>query len=247
MTDTTVTTEAPNQTPAPLPNDQAARSTTGEIIDQGKPLATTTPTPDPKSNTEPTLDKDGKPVVKDPATKPPEPGKIPEKYEFKAPEGYTVDPKVVDAATPIFKELGLTQEQGQKLFDFYTAQQIEAAKAPQEAVTTMRNGWKAQVSADPDLAKAVNGDKTGLDAVKLDIGRALTHLDPALSTEFKQAMDLTGAGDHPAFVKAIWKLSQLVTEGKHVVGGNPSPLGQKAPGAGDRPSAAKSMFPNLPG
>lgn len=191
----------------------------------------------------PKLDADGKPIV----AKPPEPGKVPEKYEFTPPANYTVDPKLVEAITPLFKELGITQEAGQKLFDFHTAQMIEAAKAPATAVETMRADWRTKVSADTEMAKAINGDKTGLDAVKLDIGRALTHLDPALATDFKSAMDLTGAGDHPAFVKAMWKLSQLVTEGKHVIGGNPSPLGQKPPGAADRPSAAKSMFPNLPG
>jgi len=257
MTDTTVTTEAPPISPTPtttpLPNDAAARSATGEIIDRtpDQPKDPSLQTQPPKGGTsstdkpiEPTLDKDGKPIE----AKPPEPGKAPDTYAaFKAPENYTLDPKAVEAALPVFKELGLTQDQAQRLVDLQTAREIELAKAPTNAVETMRSDWRAKVTADPELAKAVNGDKTGLDAVKLDIGRAITHLPPAEAAEFKAAMDLTGVGDHPAFVKAFWKLSQLITEGKHVNGSNPSPAGQTAPGAASRPTAAKSLFPNLPG
>lgn len=245
MTDTTVTTEAPI---TPLPNDAAARSPTGEILDQTAnqpkdPSLTTTPTSDtPAKTPEPVVDKDGKPVE----AKAPD-AKAPDAYAaFKAPENYTLDPKAVEAALPVFKELGLTQDQAQRLVDLQTAREIELAKAPNATMEAMRTDWRTKVSTDPELAKAVNGDKTGLDAVKLDIGRALTHLPANEAADFRSAMDLTGAGDHPAFVKAFWKLSQLVTEGKHVTGGGPSPMGQKAPGVADRPSAGKALFPNLP-
>lgn len=247
MSDTTVTMVAP------LPNDAAARSPTGEILDRTAdqpkdPSLTTTPTETSKPGDTPAdapaevkLGPDGKPLPT------PDPKAVPDKYEFKAPDGYTIDQKLVDEVTPIFKAAGLTSEVAQKLMDFHAKQMIDAAKAPTDAVSTMRADWRTKVSSDPELAKAVNGDKTGTDAVKLDIGRALTHLDPGLRQEFKDAMDLTGAGDHPAFVKALWKLSQLVTEGKHVTGAGPSPAGQIAPGAAARPTAAKSLFPNLPG
>jgi hypothetical protein len=113
----------------------------------------------------------------------------------------------------------------------------------------MRNDWQAKVRSDPDLAKAVDKDsgKTGLDAVKLDIGRALSALgDPALAQDFKDAMNLTGAGDHPAFVKALWKLSSFVTEGKHVAGSGPSPHGQTDPSKGAPRTGASALYPNLP-
>jgi len=127
----------------------------------------------------------------------------------------------------------------------HAAQMIAAAKGPESTYTAIRTDWQAKVKADPDLAGAVNGDKTGLDAVKLDIGRALNAMgDATLAKEFKEAMDLTGAGDHPAFVKTMWKLASFITEGKHVAGGGPSPHGQAQPGA-KPPSAAKALYPNL--
>lgn len=242
MSDTTVTTETPT-TPPPLPNDQLARSPTGEILEpsqiQAKPPTPPTPTPDGKAP-EPTSTS-----TPDPAK--PDPTKAPAAYEFKAPEGYTLDPKLVEEVTPIFKEMGLDQAQAQRLFDIHTKTLIDAAKAPQTTYETMRTDWVAKAKADPDMAKAVNGDKVGLDAVKLDMGRALNAIgDPTLAAEFKSAMDLTGAGDHPAFIKTFWKLAQFVTEGKHVAGAQPSVHGQRAPGTVERPSPAAALYPNLP-
>ena len=55
----------------------------------------------------------------------------PDKYEFKAPDGWTdkgweLDGAVIESATPLFKELGLTNDQAQKL----SAGAVNLAKAP---------------------------------------------------------------------------------------------------------------------
>jgi hypothetical protein len=235
-----------------MPNDAAARSATGEILEPAQiaaQQATQTPTTPPALNPDgtPAQTSTSKPPEK-PAdgTKPPVAG-APEAYTaFTAPDGYTLDPKTIEAATPIFKELGLTQDQAQRLVAFHSEQMIAAAKGPEETYTAMRTDWQAKVKSDPDMAKAVNGDKTGLDAVKLDIGRALNALgDAQLASDFKEAMNLTGVGDHPAFVKAMWKLSSFVTEGKHVSGTNPSPHGQNDPSKAKPATGAHALYPNL--
>lgn len=216
-----------------MPNDALARSPTGEILEpsqiQTPPPVQPQPTPPPASTSTPTT----------PAA--------PEAYtDFKAPDNYTIDKATIDAATPIFKELGLSQDQAQRLVDFHTQQMIAAAKAPETEYAATRIEWVAKAKSDPDIAKAVNGDKTGLEAVRLDMGRALNAIgDPALTAEFKAAMDLTGAGDHPAFIKTFWKMAQFITEGKHVGGDNPSIHGQTPPGQPNKPSAAQALYPNL--
>lgn len=143
-------------------------------------------------------------------------------------------------ATPMFKELGLTQTQAQKLVDLYSKIQIANHKASMDAVTAMRSEWRDQVM------KSDLGPK--LDAVKADIGKALTNVikDPVLIGDFKKAMDLTGAGDNPAFIKIFAKFADAVNEGTHVTGQAPSPLGQQATGRVERPSMAQAMYPNLP-
>lgn len=250
MSDTTVTTQAPPT--LPMPNDAAARSATGEILEPAQiaaQQAAKTPTEAPK------LNPDGTPVPTSTSTTPeakldaaksPATG-APEAYtDFTMPDGYTLDPKTIEAATPIFKELGLTQDQAQRLVQFHSEQMIAAAKGPEATYTAMRTDWQAKIKSDPDLAKAVNGDKTGLDAVKLDIGRALNAMgDATLANEFKEAMNLTGAGDHPAFVKTMWKLASFVTEGKHVAGISPSPHGQTDPSKAKPATGAHALYPNL--
>jgi hypothetical protein len=164
----------------------------------------------------------------------------PEKYEaFKAPEGFNLDEKAVADAAPLFKELGLSQVQAQKLVDQYAKLTVEASEAPYKAWQEMQEKWQGEVKADPEI-----GGK--LDQVKASIGRALDSLgDPALVTQFKEAMDLTGAGNNLAFVKAFYKLSQQVNEGKAVTAGGPSKHGQTKPGTAPE-SAAKALYPNLP-
>lgn len=225
----------------PQMNDEAARSPTGEILDQATP-----PTPPPPKDGE-TPPTPSEPSKEGEAPKTPAQG-APETYaEFTLPEGLALSKETLEAATPIFKELGLSQEAAQKLVSFHADQLKAALPSVQEsAYTEMRKDWAAKTLADKDISGYTLDGKTGIDAVKIDIGRALGTLDPTLKAEFQAAMDLTGAGDHPAFVKAMWRLSQAVSEGRPVTGKGPSPLGQKAPGDNQRPSPAKSLYPNLP-
>lgn len=236
----------------PLPNDPASRAPDGTLKDQ----ATTTSPPPPPAGTSTLTDqtaalspaelaaaeakKAPKAADGDKSLLNDKDAKVtgaPEKYEeFKVPEGFTLDPEIAKEAGELFKGLNLSQEGGQKLIDFYTAKTQEAAEAPYKAYTDMRKEWRDQVAASdlgPKLAE-----------VKTTVSRALDSLgDPKLATEFREAMDLTGAGDHPAFIRVINKLAQMVTEGKPVAGQNPSPHGQGRQGA--QPSPAQALYPNL--
>ncbi len=201
----------------------------------------TTTTTEVKPEAKPTiLNDDGTPKVEaKPEVKPEAKPTAPEKYEFTAPEGFELREEAIAKATPIFKELGLTNEQAQKLVTLQSEFAKEAAEAPYAAYDAMRQEWQGKVKADPEIGGI-------LPKVKETIGRALDSIgSPELVAEFKSAMDLTGAGDHPAFVKAFYKLAQAVTEGKHVSGSGPSPHGQSPSGKTERPSAASAMYPNL--
>ena len=238
----------------PLMNDEAARSPTGEILDQSQTTSPATPptTPptepptSPPSSATTSSEQPPKPEAK-PPTEPPKTEGAPETYaDFTLPEGLKLSPETLAAATPIFKELGLSQEAAQKLVSFH-ADQLKAmtASAQEASYSAMRSDWQAKTLADADIRGYALDGRTGIDAVKVDIGRALGTLDPTLRADFQAAMDLTGAGDHPAFVKALWQLSRAVAEGRPVSGKGPSPHGQTAPGARP-PTAAQALYPNLP-
>lgn len=247
----------------PLMNDEAARSTTGEILDQAQvtpkvETTTTTPTTTTETTTpavtteKPSADAKTTLANPDKLTDPAKTGDqatgAPEKYaDFKAPDGATLDPKAIEAALPVFKELGLTQDQAQRLVNLQAARDSALLKAPQATYDALRQDWQTKTLNHPEIKSARSGDLNGIDAVKAEMGKALNAIgDPALATEFKAAMDLTGAGDHPAFVRTFLKLAGFVTEGKHVAGAGPSPIGQRDPTKPAAPTAAQALYPGLP-
>lgn len=163
---------------------------------------------------------------------------VPEKYEFKLPEGMELQEESAKQIDGMFREMGLTQEHGQKLVDFYVEKLNEAVEAPSKFYAEMRKGWVNELKADKDI-----GGK--LPEVKVGIGRMLNSLgDKSLVKSFNEAMDLTGAGDHPAFVKLFNKLAERLTEGGHIRPGNPNPAANPT-GRPSGPGAA-AMYPNLP-
>jgi hypothetical protein len=169
---------------------------------------------------------------------PPAKAGAPEAYaEFTAPEGFEIDPTALAEATPLFKELGLDQARAQKLVDFYAKQSQQAAEAPFKLWQDTQKEWVDSIKADPEI-----GGK--LDTVRATVAKVIDSLGPELAADFRQAMDFTGAGNNPAFVKVMFKLAAQLTEGGFVRGGNPSAGGQGNQG---RPaSAAQALYPNLP-
>lgn len=233
-----------------LANAPEARTPTGEIKDISNPNPTPEPQPEPKPIPDPTSTtklKERETLLTEGEAKP-EPKAAPEKYEdFKLPEGVELKGDQLTAAHALFKDLGLPQAEAQKLVDFHTAQIKAAVEGPAKALSDMRADWQSKTHADPDIAKVTVNGKTGLDAVKINIAKLYSAVgNEGLVNQFKEVMNLTGVGDHPAFINVLNKLASFVTEGKHVAGGNPSPHGQSPGGAAAKPSAAQALYPNLP-
>lgn len=227
---------------APPMNSPEARTPEGTIIEPPKtetppaaeppkaesPSTTSSKEPSQTDESKSLLNKDGKPAA---------PG-APEKYEtFKAPEGLEFNAESLTAATTLFKELNLNQDQAQKLMDLYGKEIRAAENSPYELWKETQQKWRDQVAADPDI-----GGK--LDQVRSTISRALDGLgDAKLVNEFKEAMDYTGAGNNPAFIRAIYKLTSKLVEGGPAQGGRPAPSGQ--PNEGRPTSIATALYPNL--
>lgn len=165
----------------------------------------------------------------------------PEKYEdFKLPEGFKANEAAMTEAATLFKELNLPQEAAQKLIDVYAKQLQETSNAPFKAFEELRSNWRKEIVSDPSY-----GDGTELKPeVSAVIGRAIDSMGQEGAKAFREAMEVTGAGDNPAIFKGVLALAKAATEGRPVLGKGPSPAGQSAPGA-TRPSAAKALFPNL--
>lgn len=223
--------------------DQVERTPTGEIKEPPKTTEPTKSETKPEQKPEVKAEGDDKSLLNQ-KDKVETPKGAPDKYsDFTAPKhwaekGLELDKEAMIEALPIFKELGLSQEGAQKLVDFYASISEKTSDSALNSVREMRDEWRSKVKADSEI-----GSK--LPQVKATISKAIDGLgDTALARDFREAMDLTGAGDHPAFIKAFYKLAQKVTEGSHVAGGGPSKFGQAKPGAQPE-SAAKALYPNL--
>lgn len=225
-----------------LANDAAARSPTGEILE---PSQIKTPEPETKpAETEPKPEPEAKPAAE---AKPDEKKKeasvlnekgTPEKYDdFKLPDGFALAEESLAEATTLFKELGLSQERAQKLVDFHVKSTQEAFDAPFNLWKETQETWKNEIKSDPKLGHR-------LAEVKTNFARMLDGLgDQKLAQEFREAMDYTGAGNNPAFIRFIDTISQRLTEGGHVSGVKPAPV--RAPGEAAAGPSAHALYPNL--
>jgi hypothetical protein len=223
---------------------EIARTPTGEIKDVGQTTAPETMTPQTSTTTETSAspETEGKSPPSQSGTSLANQltAGAPEAYDpFTVPEGFELSEGVQKEAGELFKAMNLTQGDAQKLVDFYSGKTLEAVNAPYDAWRKTQEEWVKQVKADPNIGSR-------LSEVTQTISRAIDSLgDAKLASEFRAAMDYTGAGNNPAFIKAFYKLAQRVTEGGHVAGRGPSAAGQQRPGT-TAGMGARAMFPNLP-
>jgi hypothetical protein len=231
-----------SETPQPTADEAGIpRTPTGEIVDPTAKTPVDQTTQEPKSDetkTDTKAKEDGKSLLNDDATKAAKPEGAPESYEaFKVPEGFELDEAVAKEVGDLFKGLNLPQDAAQKLVDFYTAKTQESAEAPFKLWRETQDRWVSEIKADPEI-----GGK--LDQVKATVAKAIDGLgDAKLATDFREAMDYTGAGNNPAFIRAFYRLAQKVVEPGHVAGNAPSKFGQANPGRPE--SAARALYPNL--
>jgi len=161
----------------------------------------------------------------------PKPAAVPEKYELKAPEGMQLDASAIEAATPIFKDLGLTSEQAQKLSDVYASQMARMAQQQRETWTKQHEGWVSDMKADAEFG----GEKfaSSLSTMSHVIGKVMGSEADA----FKQMLDMTGAGNHPQMARLLYRVGKALGEDGLVRGG--------PAGAMTENDLANSLFPTM--
>lgn len=147
----------------------------------------------------------------------------PEKYEFTAPEGATLDDAVIGQFSEVAKELNLPQDAAQKILD-KMAPAMAARQA--EQVEAIRAGWADEARVD----KEFGGDK--LDE---NLGTAKRALDQFGTPELRTLLKETGMGNHPEVIRFMYRAGKAISEDGFVPGGR-----QGAP-----TDPAKKMFPNM--
>ncbi|MCG9940519.1 peptidase [Providencia rettgeri] len=132
----------------------------------------------------------------------------PEKYEFTAGKDQELDKEAVAAFEPIARELGLSNEQAQKIVDVY------GSTIMPQLVKQQADEWQKQVTG---WAETVNADKEGLGSTE-SIGNAQKALDQFGSPELKSYLVETGLGNHPELVRVFSKIGKAMSEDGFVSG-----------------------------
>ena len=159
---------------------------------------------------------------------------VPESYELEAPEGFAIDPQALAAATPVFKELGLSNEQASKLMpvaaqfaqglsDKLNAQIISQVRADRKA-------WLDSAMADREIGGAHWKETLAKGAFALD------NLGFPKGSPFRVLLDESGLGNHPEMIRAWAKVGRAIGED-----------GDFARGAGNphsRRDTAETLYPN---
>ena len=160
---------------------------------------------------------------------------VPQKYEFKAPEGFELDTELVDQFSPLAKELGLSNEQAQKLVDMYGSRIASIQKGQVEAWHNQITGWATEVKADPEIGgkqldQTIKAAKIALNKYGSDGLKAM--MDPPSE---KNPNGL-GLGNHPEVIRILARIGRSMAEDSgHVRKENTPEIVEKA----------KLMFPGM--
>lgn len=132
----------------------------------------------------------------------------PDKYEFKAPEGMTLNQAAVDSFSPVAKEIGLTQEQAQKVVDVYSGLVKAQADSQEQAFKDYQESQKQE----------------SLKALGANAPEQLSFVakvrDTFFSPETRELINASGLGNNINFIRDCIKLGKQISEEKLVEGKN---------------------------
>jgi hypothetical protein len=147
----------------------------------------------------------------------------PDKYEFAAPEGATLDDAVIEQFSEVAKELNLPQDAAQKILD-KMAPAMAARQA--EQIEAVRTEW----------AESAKGDKEfGGEKLQENLGVAKTALEQFGTPELRTLLNDSGLGNHPEVIRFMYRTGKAISEDGFVSGSR----------KGAPTDPANKMFPNM--
>lgn len=159
---------------------------------------------------------------------------VPEAYALTPPEGLTLDAEAVAAATPVFRELGLSNAAANKLMpaaaQFAQRVQDQANRQLLSHVQAERKAWLDAARADPEIGGAKWGETIATAASALD------RLGFGKGSAFRNLLDQSGLGNHPDMIRAFVKVGRAVAEDNDFVLGGGIPR--------NRRDTAETLYPH---
>jgi hypothetical protein len=131
---------------------------------------------------------------------------VPEKYEdFKLPDGVKLDTELMGEFGATAKELGLTQEQAQRVADLGAKLSQKNAAAVNDAVEQAKTEWIAQSKTD----KEIGGEKFDANAAE-----AKAVFDAFGTPELGKLLVDSGLGNHPEMLRWAYRVSKQISPDK---------------------------------
>ncbi len=152
----------------------------------------------------------------------------PEKYEdFTLPKGFTMAEGALEAFNPVAKDLGLSQENAQKLINLYSTVQAKNIENINNAFAKEHEEMVAKVKADPEMG----GDK-----YESNIKLASNVIGKFGNKGVVEVLTATGLGDNPEVIRMFLKIGKAMGEDTFVNkddGGGGGPTNPKKKSLGD--------------
>jgi hypothetical protein len=154
-------------------------------------------------------------------------GDAPTDYDFTMPEGMEINEPLMEEFKGLAKELGLSQEVGQKLIDLQTKFEQERFEDSRKQWDTMQDEWTSLSKADTEFG--------GVE-MNANLAIAKKTIDQFGTPELKEMLDFTGAGNHPEIIRLFYRVGQAISDDNLVIGGKHIEAQAKDP--------ANILFPN---
>ncbi len=126
-----------------------------------------------------------------------------QKYEFKLPEGFSLDSELVDSAVPILEKYKVAPEDAQTLSDLLCKKVQQEHDAYLESCKGLVADWKKNLLADSDIGGA---------KVKENLAVGLKALNRFGSPELVSILKDTGMEYHPEVVRFFVKVGRAISE-----------------------------------
>lgn len=134
----------------------------------------------------------------------------PEKYEpFKLGEDVMLDPETVEAYAQTAKELGLSQEQAQKVLDSVSPSIQSKLRA--ELIASSKK-WREQSQKDPEIGGADFQAKMSV---------AVGAYQKVASPELHELLKCSGLGNHPEVIRMFYRVGKMISQDHGVSGSGP--------------------------
>jgi len=138
----------------------------------------------------------------------------PETYEIALndAEGNAIplDADMLAAATEVFREFNLTNEQANKLVPLGHQMMLKGMEAAEtqmlEAVANSSKAWLDEFKADPEIG----GNKA--DETLTLAAKALDSLGYPAGSPFRELLNISGLGNHPEMIRVFRKVGEAVSE-----------------------------------